>query len=393
MTLYSPVPVVAIDDLVTGTDVDYVINSVTVTHGRNDTITQPSPATATVSLLQREPATQPADLFRLGTRMMVGLDFGGGIRQTLIVGRITDLQVNENLLEMVIVSVGLGTATQAFPSSCAVGSGTSTAAFNTAAGQAQGENGLPGYSVISTSPVSVAATTFTGQNFLSIFQSIAAGDPSGVIQEDPRGFGDVIYAAGNSRRTAPKPANALTVPPECIITDWSASKSTGDKVNRCRVTYPTGSETYEDTADILDFGLAERSVETILLSATDAQLLARRTVIFGTDPGWKLSTLTVDARAWDSGTAAFDWFDTGRVGTLLRLPTPPSNLFPEYVFVEGWTVRATARTVFVDFVVSDPTLTRPPQRWDDIAASANPTRQWGQVPAGFTWNDALKEYL
>lgn len=393
MTAYTVVPVVCIDDAYTGTDVPYVIETVTVTHGRTDTISQPAPASATIRVLRDAPTAVPADLYRLGQRMVVAAEFPGGVRETLILGRVTDLRVDRDVLEIVLVSIGLGTATQAIPASCSVATGSSTDAFTTAAGQAAGEDGLPGWQVIGTSPVNVTATTFTGQNYLTIFQTIAAGDPSGVIQEDPRAFGDVIYAAGNSRRLAPKPANAYTVNGGAVLSDWAATKSTGDKVNRCRVTYSSGTTTADDPADIASFGLSERALTTILQSAADAALLARRTVTFGTNPGWKLSTLTVDVQAWDSGTAAADWFATGRVGNLLRLDQVPSELFPEYVYVEGWTIRADRRRFLVDFVVSDPVLTRPPQRWADIADSANPVRQWGQTPVGFTWNDALKDYL
>lgn len=379
-----------------------VIASITVTRGRTDVRQPVEPSTATLQLLRKE--SPPEAAFTLGSSVRIEARAAFFSVNTafisLFLGRITTVAISEELVTITATSSQLGALAQA-RGSVTVSAGSVHSAMATVAAACPVT-----VDTSTTSSTSVIAQTLTGGTYLDYLRSVGANDPGSLLYEgnvnisstpvvsEPR----VVWESGSDRRSNFRPGSSTvtyTINPEAIVDTWEMSKDLGQLVNRCTVTYgsPAATVTASDASSIATYGTYDTALTTTLSSSADATLLARRTVTFGTNPGWSASLLTVDLANWSASLAQLGSFLGNPLDRLAKLTTRPTTRLPEVTVIEGITHRITRTTWMMDLALSDPELSRLPQRWSDIQYGLNPTLKWSGVAAGWDWNDSIKKDL
>lgn len=379
-----------------------LLASLTVTTGRTDLLQNVEPATATLQLLRKQ--SPPEAAFQLGSSVNIAARANFGVSPLDVVsfftGRITSITLSEELVTITATSSQLGALAQARGSVTLSAGPVHTAMGAIAAAcPVQVDTSL-------SSSTEIIAQTLTGGTWLDYFRDIGSMDPGSLLYEgtfqystNPLGFAPVAkWVSGKARRDMFRPASSayyFTLNPEAIVDSWEMTKDLGQLVNKCTVSYgsPTATAVHQDSSSISTFGTYETFVSTTLRNLADAELLAQRTVVFGTNPGWTASAITVDLQNWTATNSTFRNLLTNGIGYIAYMPTRPTTRIPEYTIIEGITHRITRTTWFMDFSMSDPELSRLPQRWTDIANSFTPTRRWNQVPAGWDWLDSIKKDL
>lgn len=358
-----------------------VIYDITITHGRTDITSQPMPGTATVTFFAD--AVDP-DAFGLSRQLVVYAitddpDYGG----TPFIGRITDCRLDKTFLSVVATSEALG-ALARITTKPSTAAGTIVEVLSEAFDDAMADrSGLVYAFLYGSAPWPMVAVDWPRQSAITTLQQIAANDPAGVFAELARS-NIAAFITGQGRRE--QIGQPRTVEAAAVIDTWTATKSIGTKVNKCRVTYGTdGLEAVsaKDQDDIDAWaGAYDLDLDTRLAEEADARFLARWNVARGVNPTWALPTVTVDFDVW---TDADWWWFNGRISRCLEFETPLSPIMPTKVFVEGWTYRVTPGRWLCDFYVSDPALTIVPQRWQDVTYDL----AWEDVDADLTWDDLL----
>jgi hypothetical protein len=389
MTLYSFTPSVAFGPTsYSGT----VLDNVVITAGRTDTSSQPAPATCTVTLLPHL-FTGTQQLPALGTVLTVTYTTApSSTTHTVFTGRVADITVTKTSCTVTAVSSGLGALAQVTLQETwgmLADPVTERARQIYYCYEDENPGRLPTLDTLGTGSVTLAATDYgKGSRALEVLQGIATQEPGAVLFE--QGDGSVWLSAARWRRSNASAAPQWTLTDAAVVDDWSATRTIASRVNRATVDYALGTTTYSDGIDRLFFGLYDTQLSTVIATEADAQLAARQLVTFGTNPRWTLDALRVDMTAWDNGTQARAFLSTARVGETVAFTTPPWVELPSYMFLEGWQVTLTARTLFADLYLSDPELSRWPQAWNEVPTA----RKWNSSQlAGLTWNSLLKTDL
>lgn len=379
-----------------------LIASITLTTGRTDVRQPVEPSTATLQLLRKE--SPPDAAFQLGSTVGIGItgNFGSTPFDSIVMfsGRISSIGLSEELVTITATSAQMGALAQSR------GTVTLTAGpvHNAMAAIAAA---CPTFVYTSpTSSTEVIAQTLTGGTWLDYFRTVGSMDPGSLLHErsylftsSPQVWAPSMWwSSGPDRRSIYRPTSstyAFTVNPEAIVDTWEMTKDLGQLVNRCVVTYgsPAATATHQDSNSIATFGTYETRLTTTLRNLADAELLAQRTVTFGTNPGWTASTVAVDLANWSATPSTFREFLKFGLGYIAYLPTRPTTRLPAYTIIEGITHRITRTTWMMDLALSDPELSRLPQRWTDVQYGENPTRKWNGVPAGWDWLDSIKKDL
>lgn len=383
MTVYTFAPTVRID---TVTYDDATVDQITAGYGRTDTVSPVPPGSCTVQLV-RSKLTGATPIPSLGAALEV--DYQTGRR--LFTGTVTDVTVTESTVALTAVSVSFGMLAQSKTSQALFlpGSGISTN-VGAAATYIIGPTISPRTVSITTDltgSVTLASTTYpAGTGLLELLQGIAAQEPGSVLWETTTGA--IYFHGARYRRLNANSAAQWTPSAAAIISDWSATESLANRVNRATVTYSGGSVTSAALADIVTYGPYDSTLETILATAADATLIARQLVTFGTEVAWSLTGVRVDLTRWDAGSQALEFITDARAGQVVALETNPWSELPDYYFLEGWTATLSRHTFTAEIYLSNPTLTRWPQRWSDVPTAT----KWNSASvAGLTWNDLLKE--
>jgi hypothetical protein len=358
------------------------LEGITITTGRQDARSPVNPTTCSVTLLYDsalgsfDPST-----FSVGDLLIV--------EKTAIVpivrftGRVTDLQFDEYVLTITAVTDGISRFGR-FSADFTIGSGytgeilddTYTSVLvNAYPGTAPTANFDPGITYLDT-------PTLTNSSPAQFVQTVSASEPNSFFYELPDGsleFRDQEHF----RYQTPD----VTFLDTEVLEGWQVTKRISDKINSSLVNYVGGSETYTETSDVTIYGLIQQSLDTYCSDPADALNLATRTVKNYALPGWTLPGITVAMSPLSSARQAFIANNSG-IAQLVEIPSLAPGLNTYYV-VQGYSETFGRYSWDINFYLSDWTLFRPSQNWEDIISGIT----WVAVPGSITWDDMLRDWI
>jgi len=405
---------------IAGTDYSaHVLDRVSLEVGRTGVDELIQPHAATFYLIHRDVSAVDPNGFEIGQTVTITVDKQATAgTHTLFVGQITDLVVTRDTLQIIAVSAPIADLGRQEITTAGT-TGTVLEAFDTLYGLISSPSYEPAggfYALAATDDVTVPAGTYRASDVL---QTVAQSAIEGLLNQNE---GDaVFFTTAADRRTY---TADLELEDSEVLVNWEVTRRRAQLVNRVEISYSSGTETAEDATSIAGYGILTKQIETYLDTLSVAEDYANFELARSTIPAFYLDRITVaadtltaadydtlivapirqptDPTAWDDVPASISWDDldagtpweTFQLGSstsgafLLRIP----NLFPDLpqdYFVEGATYEITRNTVRVDLSISEATLTRPAQRWVDVAGSI----VWQNVDAGQTWADLQKEQV
>lgn len=370
-------------------DVTCLVDEVSISHGRDDTDSQPDASTATVNLSTDDDLGPfPPDL-EVGATVTVALTLAG-VTYPRFVGFVTDVTygwddagdqtpnrpVGQIMASGVLADVAFRIVGDTpYPQEL---DGARVNRVLTAAGYPLD----PAYSDPGT--VQVLARDVDAAQALEVAQE-AAASARGVIWQTRAGT--VRYADADHRRNT-VPALELDACDVLVSPAWS--RTTAGLVNDVSVAYgvaPEGGDrpTYrsERADSIAKYRRRAVTLDTVLADAADATALANLLLTRNSSPVWIMAVLPVDVAGLDQDrTAALLALDVDSLVTLTGLPVVGSAPTTVDLWVEGITERLAYGGHDLGLVVSGYCRTVPPPRWDDLL----PTWTWDTIPG--TWDEA-----
>lgn len=384
-------------DAPTGTPLDMtcLIDEVSVTHGRDDTTSQPEPSSATLNVTVGPGAPLPVEV-DIGAWVVVTTILDG-VRFTRFTGRITDLTIGwddegENTPEAgagQIIAVGvLGdyarrvVGAEPFPQEL---DGARIARVFALAGLTLN----PATSDPGT--VEVIPRDVDARAALEIAQDTALS-AGGLIWSNR--VGDVRYADADHRRGA---AVDLELDACDILVSPTWSRNLSAIVNELTLGYGVEPEPVEGEessgAPVLvetnpesraRFGRYAYSVTTELATFEDAQSSAWLILTQNREPVWMLDALPVDVGGLPlAASKALLGLDVHGLLRVTGLPATGATPTAIAAWVEGWTERLAFGVHDVELTISDYCRTVPGARWDDYG----PALTWDTWGAG-SWDEA-----
>ena len=405
---------------IAGTDYSaHVLDRVSLEVGRTGVDELIQPHAATFYLIHRDVSAVDPNAFEIGQTVTITVDKQATAgTHTLFVGQITDLVVTRDTLQIIAVSAPIADLGRQEITTAGT-TGTVLEAFDTLYGLIASPSYEPAggfYALAATDDVTVPAGTYRASDVL---QTVAQSAIEGLLNQNE---GDaVFFTTAAERRTY---TADLELEDSEVLVNWEVTRRRAQLVNRVEIDYTGGTETAEDATSIAGYGILTKQIETYLDTLSVAQEYATFELARSTVPAFYLDRITVAAdtltaadydvlivapirqptepTAWDDVPASITWNDllagtpweTFQLGSstsgafLLRIPNLFADL-PQDYFVEGATYEITRNTVRVDLSISEATLTRPAQRWVDVAGSI----VWQNVDAGQTWADLQKEQV
>lgn len=405
---------------VAGTDYSaHVLDRISLEVGRTGVDELIQPHAATFDLIHRDVSAVDPNTFEIGQTVTITVDKQATAgTHTLFVGKITDLVVTRDTLQVIAVSAPISDLNRQEITTAGT-TGTVLEAFDTTYGLISSPSYEPAggfYALGATDTVTVPSGTSTASGLL---QTIAQSAVEGLLNQNE---GDaVFFTTAADRRTY---TADLELEDDEVLVNWEVTRRRSQLVNRVDVNWTSGTETAVDATSIANFGILTKQIETYLDVQADAQNYATFELARSTVPAFYLDRITVAAdtltaadydvlivapirqpsvatawqdvpgtTTWNDLEAAIPW-ETFQLGNstagafLLRIPNLFANL-PQDYFVEGATYEITRNTVRVDLSISEATLTRPAQRWVDVS----PLIVWQNVEATQTWADLQKEQV
>ena len=405
---------------VAGTDYSaHVLDRVSLEVGRTGVDELIQPHAATFDLIHRNVAAVDPNTFEIGQTVTITVDKQATAgTHTLFIGKITDLVVTRDTLQIIAVSAPISDLNRQEITTAGT-TGTVLEAFDTTYGLISSPSYEPAggfYALAATDTVTVPAGTYRAADVL---QTVAQSAIEGLLNQNE---GDaVFFTTAADRRTY---TADLELKDAEVLVNWEVTRRRSQLVNALEVEYSAGTATASDATSIAGYGILTKQIETYLDTPSVAQDYANFELARSTVPAFYLDRITVaadtlsaadydvlvvapirqptDPTAWQDvpGTTTWNDLDAGtpwetfQLGSstagafLLRIPNLFANL-PQDYFVEGATYEITRNTLTVDLSISEATLTRPAQRWVDVS----PLIAWQNVEATQTWADLQKEQV
>lgn len=368
---------------VAGADITCLIDSLDISHGRDNTTDQPEASACTLEL-----SRDAAGDFGLPPGLEIGasltVDADGHRRFT---GRVTDVALAWEESGSQTPDAGIGQV---------VATGLLDDLARRLVGAADWPQELDGarvarimteaqvpYDPAYMDPGTVqilarVAETVTG---LDLARDVADSG-GGLVWETLAGA--VRYADADHRRGV---VSSLTLDSCDILVTPTWKRTLDGLINQASVSWGADSSAIPATSinqhsrDV--FGPYGISVTTLLARQADAQAMAQLLTTRGGEPVWIFTALPVDLTALSAGDLAALWaLEVHSLITVTGLPAIGTAPTSAVLWVEGWheTISATEREL--ELVVSGFCRTTPPPRWDDVA----PTWTWDTMPASMTWD-------
>lgn len=387
------IPTTSVD--LDATSVDSVaIADISITHGRTNTNEQPSPASASVTLLTGNGTIVP----EVGMELVITSTVSA-VDYVRFRGRVTSVAAQWNLTTVTATSDALGRlARLAAPDysfdANLTGVGENILQVLTASGALKGVYALT-YTYSPGDTTVLPGLVIPAGNVLAQCQTLAGFDVSGVFYETPAGQ---LVFEDSTDRPFPNGTSADIYfytaisggGPSAILKDWQAIQSLDTLTNSAVVTYgsPSASVTITDDTSVSTYGLYGTSVDFPVVSASDAIRKASRLVANASVPRTTANPITVELNDLSTGLQAS--LLSATVGTSVGwLPGPTASGIPglpEACFIEGWTERIQGQGAYqgrhtMALTLSDVALTRTMQTWADVPG----TRTWAGVGGTVTW--------
>ena len=361
--------------LVGSADISCLVDSVSISHGRDDPGSQPEASSATISLSVDAPDLLPG-VVDVGALVAVTSQTAGGTYERFS-GRVTDLALGwdeagadtpDNGVGQ-IVAVGilaeLGrrvVGDTPFPQEL---DGARVARVMAAAGITLD----PLFSDPGT--VQLLPRDVDAQQALDVAHS-AAVSATGVLWQTRAGL--VRYADSDHRRGA---TAALTLDACDVLVSPTWRRTLEGLVNSVSIGY--GPEPVEGDASryvasnaesIAKWGTYAYSTTTELAALSDAQAQGELLLVRNSSPVWVMAALPVDVAGLDAAQyEALLGLDMHSLVTLTGLPGLGTAPTSAHLWVEGWREELAWGTHELELVVSGYCRTVPPPRWDDVASS------------------------
>lgn len=236
-------------------------------------------------------------------------------------------------------------------------------------------------------------------NLWDFVGAFVAGETSGVLGEE---FGKVEYGPVGSwytvrftdatarRKTTPD----LTLTDTEILQNWQIEQQVSDKVNTVNISrsandylgWLESNTIVANNDDVYTYGAYSLSLAATY--SDDASIRKVGTSIVGlqTVPTYRLHKVTVPMSTL-TDSRQDEILDAIRQSALIEIPELVPG-FPTVYFLEGtYEVVAQPDGWTIDLILSEASLTHPPDRWIDV----DPSTDWASLPYTLTWNDAYKE--
>ena len=367
--------------LVGGADISCLVDSVSVSHGRDDAGSQPEASSATISLSLDAATTTLPDVVDVGAAVQVTTQTDAGTFDRFM-GSVTDIALGWDEAGASTPDAGVGQIV-AVSSLADLGrrvvgdepwpqelDGARVARVLAAAGITLD----PAYSDPGT--VELLPRDVDAQQALGVAQA-AAVDGAGVLWQTRTG--QVRYADSDHRRGA-MPELALDACDLLVTPTWR--RTLEGLVNSVSMGYgPEPAEGGEQPRyvasnpdSITRWGAYAYSSSTELAALADAQAQAQLLLARNSSPVWVMAALPVDVPGLDATQYdALLALDMHSLLTLSGLPSLGAAPTSASMWVEGWKEELTWGTHQLELVVSGYCRTSPPPRWDDLP----PSLLWG----------------
>lgn len=373
-----------------GEDLSCLVDSVAITHGRDDSTGQPEPASATLDFTVTPEDPLPA-VVEVGAVVVVTTTVAQGTSQRFV-GRISDLALGWNEAGPDTPDAGTGqlvcTSLLADLGRRVVGDtpwpqqldGARVAAIMAAAGIDLD----PAWSDPGT--VQILARDVDSQPALELARGVAS-DAGGILWHTRDG--DIRYADADHRRGV-APAMELDACDVLVTPTWR--RTTEGLINRVSLGYGPEPEDggeqprylAESLSSIGRFGEYAYTAATQLANAADAAASAQLLMVRNVSPVWIMAALPVDTRDLSAEDyAALLGLDVHSLLTLTGMPAIGAAPTSAVLWVEGWTETLAWGVHDIELVVSGYCRTSPPPRWDDL----NPAWTWDAM-GSLTWDAA-----
>jgi hypothetical protein len=220
-----------------------------------------------------------------------------------------------------------------------------------------------------------------GYTALTLAQQ-AASSGAGILAETGDGF---ITFANADRRALNRAASLFQVPADVIRADLVTQSQLADITNRVTVTFADGAVEAEDIDSIQRFGVYASEIVTQLADETNAANRAEDYVEAHSVPTVQMSAVTVRLDGLPEALAD-DILDLD-LNAAVRIPVP-GTLRPtsRQGFVEQVVTRFDPFRAEVSLNVSDYRLSEGGTRWGQV----DPTLAWEDVSATLEWQDARR---
>lgn len=373
-------------------DLSCLVDEVQVTHGRDDTTSQPEAPSCTLALSRDETGDfhLPPEV-EIAAEIVVETATSFGTHRRFV-GKITDIALgwaeagSETPFdgEGQIVCTGLldDTARRV------VGDvpwaqeldGARVSRIMAAAGVVLNPaNSDPG-------TVQILARDIDSQPALDLARDVAES-ASGMVWQTAAG--EIRYADAAHRRGVP---SSLTLDACDILVTPTWRRNLDGLINDISLGYgvaPEGGEQPRvlavNQASKDKFGEYGFSVTTQLAAQADAEAMASLLMGRNSTPVWVMAALPVDtAGLSDAEYDALLSMDLHALLTLTGLPSISTAPTTATLWLEGWHETLYAGGHDLELVVSGYCRTAPPPRWDDV----DPAWTWDTMPASLTWDDA-----
>jgi hypothetical protein len=375
-----------------GADISCLVDSVSVSHGRDDSSSQPEASSATISLTVDAASELLPPVVDVGAAVVVTTQTTAATFERFV-GRVTDLALgwdeagadtpDSGVGQIVAVSslADLGrrvVGDEPYPQEL---DGARVARVLAAAGITLD----PAFSDPGT--VQLLPRDVDAQQALGVAQA-AAVDGTGVLWQTRSG--QVRYADSAHRRGA---LAELTLDACDLLVTPTWRRTLEGLVNSVSIGYgaepPEGGEqaryTSSNAASITQWGTYAFSSSTELAALADAQAQGELLLARNSQPVWLMAALPVDVPGLDpvryDALLGLDMHDLLSLTGLPSLGTAPTSA---NLWVEGWKESLTWGTHEIELVVSGYCRTVPPPRWDDLA----PSWRWDDLDPAMTWDSA-----
>jgi hypothetical protein len=369
-------------------DVTCLLDSASVTHGRDDTGGQPAASTASLDLSAYTPEDAIPAALEIGATVRI-LTATASVTSPRFVGRVTDIEyewddAGDDTPNRVTARIQAASALAdvgrrivgdaPFPQEL---DGARVSRVMALAGVVLD----PAYSDPGT--VQILPRDIDTQPALDVSQE-AAKSGWGVVWQTRAG--EIRYADSAHRRGAPV---ALTLDACDIFVTPKWRRTTEGLINKISLGYgvtPEGGEqpryVAQSDASIARYGRYEVSDTTVLVAAADATALGQMILTRNSSPVWIMDSLPVDVKGLsDADTTALLGLDMHSLVNLTGLPSAGAAPTSALLWVEGLTETATWGGHEITLLVSGYCRTVPVPRWDEV----DPAETW-DVARG-TWDD------
>jgi len=377
-----------------GEDVSCLVDSIDINHGRDDSTSQPEPASATldITITPEDPLPDVVEVGAVVVITTTALTDSGPATSQRFVGRVTDMSLGWEDAGELTPDAGTGqivcVATMADLGRRVVGDapwpqeldGSRVSRIMAAASAPlDPEWSDPG-------KVQILARDVDSQPALDVAREVAT-DAGGILWHTRDG--DVRYADADHRRGIP-PALELDACDVLVTPTWK--RTTEGLINEVSIGYGLEPEEGGEQPRVIlsapaskaRYGWYFYTAGTQLAALADATALANLLMVRNSSPVWIMAALPVDvAGLSDEDYLALLALDVHSLLTLTGIPAIGQAPTSAHLWVEGWSETLAFGVHEIELVVSGYCRTAPPPRWDDLS----PATLWDNTGA-LTWDDA-----